>query len=52
MQINILPAIPTENLTKDDIPELIEKTHKIMSEYIEKLRMENGVETKNKVKIS
>lgn len=45
--INILPAISTENTTKEDIPNLIEKTHAVMSEFFEQLCMKNDVETSN-----
>lgn len=47
MEINILPPISTENLTKDDIPELIERTHKTMSEYFEQLCTANGCKKTN-----
>lgn len=52
MEINILPAISTEGLTKDDIPNLIESAHKTMSEYFEKLCANNVVNSSNKIKKS
>lgn len=45
--INILPAIPTEDLKKEDIPDLIERTHKVMSEYMDQLRADNGAKSSN-----
>lgn len=41
--INILPAIPTENLTKDDLLPLMEKTYKAMSDYLDKAAETNVV---------
>ncbi|CAG9858459.1 unnamed protein product [Phyllotreta striolata] len=34
VKIRILPAIPTENCTAEDIPRLIDETHKILSENV------------------
>ena len=38
--IKILPAISTEGMTRDDLPDLIERTHRIMQEEYAKLNLE------------
>lgn len=51
--LSILPPIPTEGLTKDDVNDLIERTYKVMSEEYAKITKENtpsGEEKKDKSK--
>ncbi|XP_050312830.1 1-acyl-sn-glycerol-3-phosphate acyltransferase alpha [Anthonomus grandis grandis] len=40
IRIRILPAIPTEGCTKDDIPKLIEETYNVLSENVDQLSSE------------
>lgn len=51
--ISILPPIPTEGLTKDNVSDLMERTYKVMSEEYAKITKENtppGEEKKDKLK--
>lgn len=45
--ITALPAVPTAGLTKDDIPELMERIHKNMSETFKKTSQEILTHTKS-----
>ncbi len=47
MRVRILPSIPTEGLTKDDIPELTSKCHKIMSEAYHQISKDHQDEYAN-----
>ena len=38
--ITILPAIPTTGLTKEDLPQLIEKTYEIMNKVFQETTQE------------
>ncbi|XP_056637166.1 1-acyl-sn-glycerol-3-phosphate acyltransferase alpha-like [Diorhabda sublineata] len=48
--IRILPAVSTEGCTSDDIPKLIDKTYKMISENVNEISSKNNV--KNNLKTS